>query len=135
MSGINKVIILGNVGNPPETRSFDSGDTVTNFSVATSEKWKDKTTGESKESTEWHRVSCFGKLSDIASKYVKKGDKIYVEGSLRTRKWTDASGVEKYSTEVKAEKIELLGQKSSGSNQEQSPAPAGLGAMDDDIPF
>lgn len=135
MSGINKVIILGNVGNPPETRSFDSGDTVTNFSVATSEKWKDKTTGESKESTEWHRVSCFGKLSDIASKYVKKGDKIYVEGSLRTRKWTDASGVEKYSTEVKAEKIELLGQKSSSSNQEQSPAPAGLGAMDDDIPF
>ena len=135
MSGINKVIVLGNVGKEPETRSFDSGDTVTNFSVATSEKWKDKTTGESKESTEWHRVSCFGKLSDIASKYVKKGDKIYVEGSLRTRKWTDASGVEKYSTEVKAEKIELLGQKSSGSNQEQSPAPASLGAMDDDIPF
>lgn len=134
MSGINKVIVLGNVGKEPETRSFDSGDTVTNFSVATSEKWKDKTTGESKESTEWHRVSCFGKLSDIASKYVKKGDKIYVEGSLRTRKWTDASGVEKYSTEVKAEKIELLGQKSVNQQQE-TPAPAGLGAMDDDIPF
>lgn len=132
MSGINKVIILGNCGKDPETRSFDSGDTVTNFSVATSEKWKDKTTGESKESTEWHRVSCFGKLSDIASKYVKKGDKIYVEGSLRTRKWTDASGVEKYSTEVKAEKIELLGQKSGNQPQE---APAGLGAIDDDIPF
>lgn len=134
MSGINKVIVLGNVGKEPETRSFDSGDTVTNFSVATSEKWKDKTTGESKESTEWHRVSCFGKLSDIASKYVKKGDKIYVEGSLRTRKWTDASGVEKYSTEVKAEKIELLGQKS-GNQPQENPAPAGLGAMEDDIPF
>lgn len=134
MSGINKVIILGNIGKDPESRSFDSGDTVTNFSVATSEKWKDKTTGESKESTEWHRVSCFGKLSDIASKYVKKGDKIYVEGSLRTRKWTDASGVEKYSTEVKAEKIELLGQKS-GNQQQETSAPAGLGAMEDDIPF
>lgn len=134
MSGINKVIVLGNVGKDPESRSFDSGDTVTNFSVATSEKWKDKTTGESKESTEWHRVSCFGKLSDIASKYVKKGDKIYVEGSLRTRKWTDASGVEKYSTEVKAEKIELLGQKSNNQPQE-TPAPASLGAMEDDIPF
>lgn len=134
MSGINKVIVLGNVGKEPETRSFDSGDTVTNFSVATSEKWKDKTSGELKESTEWHRVSCFGKLSEIASKYVKKGDKIYVEGSLRTRKWTDASGVEKYSTEVKAEKIELLGSKPSGT-QEKQQAPEGLGAMDDDIPF
>lgn len=135
MSGINKVIVLGNVGKEPETRSFDSGDTVTNFSVATSEKWKDKTSGEIKESTEWHRVSCFGKLSDIASKYVKKGDKIYVEGSLRTRKWTDASGVEKYSTEVKAEKIELLGSKQSGSTEKQQAPQDGLGAMDDDIPF
>lgn len=135
MSGINKAIILGNVGNPPETRSFDSGDTVTNFSVATSEKWKDKTTGESKESTEWHRVSCFGKLSDIASKYVKKGDKIYVEGSLRTRKWTDASGVEKYSTEVKAEKIELLGQKS-GNQQSGGQQSGPIESMEDDqIPF
>ena len=134
MSGINKVIVLGNVGKEPETRSFDSGDTVTNFSVATSEKWKDKTTGESKESTEWHRVSCFGKLSDIASKYVKKGDKIYVEGSLRTRKWTDASGVEKYSTEVKAEKIELLGQKSSQQSGGQQAGP--IESMEDsDIPF
>lgn len=135
MSGINKVIVLGNVGKEPETRSFDSGDTVTNFSVATSEKWKDKTSGEQKESTEWHRVSCFGKLSEIAGKYVKKGDKIYVEGSLRTRKWTDASGVEKYSTEVKAEKIELLGQKSNNQPQQEAAAPAGLGAIDDDIPF
>lgn len=134
MSGINKVIVLGNVGKEPETRSFDSGDTVTNFSVATSERWKDKTTGESKESTEWHRVSCFGKLSDIASKYVKKGDKIYVEGSLRTRKWTDASGVEKYSTEVKAEKIELLGQKSSQQLGGQQAGP--IESMEDsDIPF
>lgn len=134
MSGINKVIILGNVGNPPETRSFDSGDTVTNFSVATSEKWKDKTTGKSKESTEWHRVSCFGKLSDIASKYVKKGDKIYVEGSLRTRKWTDASGVEKYSTEIKAEKIELLGQKPNQQSGGQQAGP--IDSMEDDqIPF
>lgn len=128
MSGINKVIVLGNVGKEPEVRTFDSGDTVTNFSVATSEKWKDKTSGEFKESTEWHRVSCFGKLSEIASKYVKKGDKIYVEGSLRTRKWTDAAGVEKYSTEVKAEKIELLGGK-------QTPQGSIENMADDAIPF
>lgn len=133
MSGINKVIVLGNVGKEPETRSFDSGDTVTNFSVATSEKWKDKTSGEMKESTEWHRVSCFGKLSEIASKYVKKGDKIYVEGSLRTRKWTDASGVEKYSTEVKAEKIELLGSKSQSVAPEQHSTIESI--QDSEIPF
>jgi single-strand DNA-binding protein len=130
MSGINKVIVLGNVGKEPEVRTFDSGDTVTNFSVATSEKWKDKTSGESKESTEWHRVSCFGKLSEIASKYVKKGDKIYVEGSLRTRKWTDAAGVEKYSTEIKAEKIELLGGK-----QTNTPQGSIENMADDAIPF
>lgn len=130
MSGINKVIVLGNVGKEPEVRTFDSGDTVTNFSVATSEKWKDKTSGESKESTEWHRVSCFGKLSEIASKYVKKGDKIYVEGSLRTRKWTDAAGVEKYSTEIKAEKIELLGGKQTNTPQGSIETMA-----DDAIPF
>jgi single-strand DNA-binding protein len=130
MSGINKVIVLGNVGKEPEVRTFDSGDTVTNFSVATSEKWKDKTSGESKESTEWHRVSCFGKLSEIASKYVKKGDKIYVEGSLRTRKWTDATGVEKYSTEIKAEKIELLGGK-----QTNTPQGSIENMADDAIPF
>lgn len=130
MSGINKVIVLGNVGKEPEVRTFDSGDTVTNFSVATSEKWKDKTSGESKESTEWHRVSCFGKLSEIASKYVKKGDKIYVEGSLRTRKWTDAAGVEKYSTEIKAEKIELLGNK-----QTNTPQGSIENMADDAIPF
>ena len=133
MSGINKVIVLGNVGKEPETRSFDSGDTVTNFSVATSEKWKDKTSGEMKESTEWHRVSCFGKLSEIASKYVKKGDKIYVEGSLRTRKWTDASGVEKYSTEVKAEKIELLGSKQQSVAPEQHSTIESI--QDSEIPF
>lgn len=130
MSGINKVIVLGNVGKEPEVRTFDSGDTVTNFSVATSEKWKDKTSGELKESTEWHRVSCFGKLSEIASKYVKKGDKIYVEGSLRTRKWTDAAGVEKYSTEIKAEKIEFAGGKQTNTPQGSIETMA-----DDAIPF
>ena len=92
MASVNKVIIVGNVGRDPETRYMPSGDAVTNISVATSDRYKDKQSGEMKETTEWHRVAFFGKLAEIAGQYLKKGSQVYVEGRLRTRKWTDASG-------------------------------------------
>ena len=100
MASVNKVIIVGNVGRDPETRYMPSGDAVTNISVATSDRYKDKQTGEMKENTEWHRIAFFGKLAEIAGQYLKKGSQVYVEGRLRTRKWTDQSGQEKYSTEI-----------------------------------
>jgi len=151
MASVNKVIIVGNVGRDPETRYMPSGDAVTNISVATSDRYKDKQTGEMKETTEWHRVAFFGKLAEIAGQYLKKGSQVYVEGRLRTRKWTDASGQEKYSTEIVSETMQMLGGKPVGgseggesytrSKSSESSAPAAssnaasLGAMDDDIPF
>lgn len=98
--GVNKVIIVGNLGGDPEVRSFPSGDAVTNVTVATSEAWKDKTSGEQKEKTEWHRVSIRGKLAEIAGEYLKKGSKVYLEGKLQTRKWTNDQGADQYTTEV-----------------------------------
>lgn len=97
---VNKVILVGNLGRDPETRTMQNGTKVANLTVATSESWKDKATGEKKDKTEWHRVVIFGALADIAEKYLKKGSKVYLSGSLQTRKWTDQGGVEKYSTEV-----------------------------------
>jgi len=97
---VNKVILIGNLGKDPEVRTMQNGGKVANFSLATSESWKDKSTGEKKEKTEWHRVVIFGQLADIAERFLKKGSKVYVCGSLQTRKWTDQAGVEKYSTEV-----------------------------------
>ncbi|WP_114690167.1 single-stranded DNA-binding protein [Polynucleobacter necessarius] len=151
MASVNKVIIVGNVGRDPETRYMPSGDAVTNISVATSDRYKDKQTGEMKETTEWHRVAFFGKLAEIAGQYLKKGSQVYVEGRLRTRKWTDASGQEKYSTEIVAETMQMLGGKPVGGSgdggesyarakpaEQSAPASsnaASLGAMDDDIPF
>lgn len=98
--GINKCIILGRVGNDPEVKYSASGSAITNLSVATSEQWNDKATGEKKEQTEWHRVVIFGKLAEVAGEHLRKGSHVYVEGKLRTRKWTDQSGVEKYTTEI-----------------------------------
>lgn len=150
MASVNKVIIVGNVGRDPETRYLPSGDAVTNLSVATSDRYKDKATGEMKENTEWHRIAFFGKLAEIAGQYLKKGSQVYVEGRLRTRKWTDQSGQEKYSTEIVADSMQMLGGRAPGesgssagggfkerSSAPSSPAPASsnLGAMDDDIPF
>lgn len=101
MGSVNKVILIGHLGKDPEIRSFNNGGRVANLSVATSEQWKDKTTGEKKEKTEWHRVSVFNeKIVDVTEKYLKKGSQVYLEGSLETRKWTDKDGVEKYSTEI-----------------------------------
>ena len=109
MASVNKVIIVGNLGRDPETRSFPSGDQVTNVTIATTDRYKDKTTGENKEITEWHRVSFFGRLAEVAGQYLRKGSQVYVEGSLRTRKWTDKDGIEKYTTEIRADNMQMLG--------------------------
>ena len=148
MASVNKVIIVGNLGRDPEIRTFPSGDQVANVTVATTDKWKDKQTGEMKEATEWHRVTFNGRLAEIAGQYLRKGSQVYVEGSLRTRKWTDQSGVEKYSTEIRADQMQMLGGRSGGSEapaptpQRQAPPPkpappagSGFDDMDDSIPF
>ncbi|ELA09395.1 single-strand binding protein [Moraxella macacae 0408225] len=108
MRGVNKVIIVGRLGNDPVTRQFANGGNVTNISVATSEQWTDKQTGDRREATEWHRVSFFGKLADIAANYLKKGSAVYVEGSLRTSKYTDQNGIERYATDIRAETLQML---------------------------
>jgi single-strand DNA-binding protein len=125
---VNKCIIVGHLGRDPETRYMPSGDAMTNIAVATTDKWKDKATGEPREATEWHRISFFGKLAEIAGQYLTKGAQVYIEGSLRTRKYTDKDGVEKYATEIKADRMQMLGSKQSGGHQNddggyQEPAP------------
>jgi single-strand DNA-binding protein len=109
MASVNKVIIVGNLGKDPEMRAFPSGDQVANVTIATTDKWKDKQTGEMKEATEWHRVVFNGRLAEIVGQYLRKGSQVYVEGSLRTRKWTDQSGAEKYTTEIRADQMQMLG--------------------------
>lgn len=119
MSGVNKVIILGRIGQDPEIRFMPNGNAVANISVATSEKWKDKQTGQQQESTEWHRVVVFGKLAEICGEYLRKGSEVYFEGKLKTRKWTDQQGVEKYTTEIIVDingQMQMLG---GGNNQSQ----------------
>jgi single-strand DNA-binding protein len=111
MASVNKVIIVGNLGRDPEMRSFPSGDRVANVTIATTDRWKDKTSGEMKEATEWHRVVFNGRLAEIAGEYLRKGAQVYVEGSLRTRKWTDKDGVEKYTTEIRADQMQMLGRR------------------------
>jgi single-strand DNA-binding protein len=113
--GINKVIIVGNLGNDPETRYTASGTAITSLSIATSESWTDKQSGEKQERTEWHRVKLFGRLAEIAGEYLKKGRQVYIEGSLRTDKYTDKSGVEKYSTDIIASEMQMLGGGGEGS--------------------
>ena len=154
MASVNKVILIGNLGADPETRYLPSGDAVTNIRIATSEKWKDKS-GEQQEHTEWHRIAFFGKLAEIAGEYLKKGSPVYVEGRIRTRKWQDKeSGQDRYSTEVVADRMQLLGSRGGGAEampREPAAAAAGAGGgnkpqpvkkgggafdqMDDDIPF
>lgn len=113
---VNKVILVGNLGDDPETRYMPSGGAVTNISIATSESWKDKQTGQPQERTEWHRVVFFNKLAEIVGEYLKKGSKIYVEGSLRTRKWQDQSGQDRYTTEIVASEMQMLDSKGRGEN-------------------
>ena len=109
MASVNKVILVGNLGRDPEVRYTASGDAMCNLSVATTDNWRDKATGERKEVTEWHRVSFFGKTAEVCGQYLKKGSQIYVEGSLRTRKWTDKDGQEKYTTEIRGDAMQMLG--------------------------
>ena len=156
MASINKVILIGNLGKDPETRYLPSGDAVTNITVATTDTWKDKS-GEKQEHTEWHRIAFFGKLAEIAGEYLKKGSPVYVEGRIRTRKWQDKEGQDRYSTEIVADRMQLLGSRGGGSEsaarepatREPAAAAGGGGAkaspskksgggfeeMDDDIPF
>jgi single-strand DNA-binding protein len=154
--GINKVSLIGNLGADPETRAMPSGTTVANLRVATSESWRDKQTGEQQERTEWHRVALFGRLAEIAGEYLRKGSQVYIEGSLRTRKWQDKQGNERYSTEIVGNDLQMLGGRGGGGgaagasgsesvSRSSAPAPsfaeesAGGGSrseeFDDDIPF
>ena len=127
MASLNKVVIIGNLGRDPETRYMPSGDAMTTIAVATTETWKDKQTGEKKEATEWHRVTFFGKLAEIAGQYLKKGAQVYIEGSLRTRKYTDKDGVEKYATDIRADEMKMLGSRQGVGGGASMGAP-----MDDD---
>ena len=156
MASVNKVIIVGNLGADPETRYLPSGDAVCNIRVATTDKWKDKASGEMKEQTEWHRISFFGRLAEISGEYLKKGSQVYVEGSLRTRKYQDKDGTEKYATDIRGDTMQMLGSRQGAGerapSEDREPAmasePAGGRAgggakkpaskfeeMDDDIPF
>lgn len=138
MASVNKVIILGNVGKDPEVRHMQNGDSVVSVSVATSESWKDKNSGESKENTEWHRVTFYRKLAEVAANYLRKGSSVYIEGRLETKKWTDKAGVERYTTGIVASEMKMLG-KAPEAGERQAPAKveAGHGFEDmiDDIPF
>lgn len=122
MAGVNKVIILGRLGNDPEMRYMPTGEAVANLSIATSESWTDKTTGAKREKTEWNRVVAFRKLAEIIGQYCKKGDQIYIEGKLQTRKWTDKNGQDHYTTEIIADQMQMLGSKDNG-NRGQSGKP------------
>jgi len=143
--GINKVILVGNLGADPETRYTPSGSAVTKIRIATSESWKDRQTGERQERTEWHRVVFFGRLAEIAGEYLKKGSQVYVEGSLRTDKWQDQSGQDRYTTEIVANEMQMLGGRTGAGAPASGGESRGFGssessstrepALDDDIPF
>lgn len=148
MASLNKATIIGNLGKDPETRYAPSGDAITNITVATTETWKDKATGEKKESTEWHRIVFFGRLAEIAAQYLRKGSQVYIEGRLQTRKWQDKDGQDRYTTEIRGDEMKMLGGKAEGGTPSQpaskpaaKPQPAaashggGFDSMDDDIPF
>ena len=137
MKGVNKAIILGYVGKDPEVRYMPSGGAAANFSVATSEQWKDKQTGQKKERTEWHNISAFGKLAEIIGEYVKKGDPVYIEGKIQTRKWQDRDGNDRYTTEIVTSELQMLGgrvQQSGASTNNEQPEKSNEG-FDQDIPF
>ncbi|MDP2786943.1 MAG: single-stranded DNA-binding protein [Pseudomonadota bacterium] len=155
MASVNKVILVGNLGKDPETRYMPNGEAVTNITLATTDTWKDKSSGDKREATEWHRVVFFRKLAEIASQYLRKGSQVYIEGSLKTRKWQDKDGQDRYTTEIVADEMKMLGSRpgSGGGiadydappadNEPRSAKPSGGGGssagavndMDDDIPF
>jgi single-strand DNA-binding protein len=153
--GVNKVILIGNLGADPETRAMPSGTTVANLRIATSESWRDKQSGEQQERTEWHRVALFGRLAEVAGEYLRKGSQVYIEGSLRTRKWQDKQGNDRYSTEIVGNDLQMLGGRGGAGGGEASRGAAGAAGggtpalaeesagggasrseeFDDDIPF
>jgi single-strand DNA-binding protein len=141
--GINKVIIVGNLGADPETRYMPSGSAVTNLSVAPSETWKDKQTGEQQERTEWHKVAMFNRLAEIAAEYLRKGSQVYIEGKLRTRKWQDRDGNDRWTTEIVADEMQMLGGRGGGGSAPMSSDRGSSGGppegppddFEDDIPF
>ena len=146
MASVNKVILVGNLGRDPEVKVFPSGDQVANVTVATTDKWKDKQSGEMKEHTEWHRLVFNGRLAEIARQYLRKGSQIYVEGSIRTRKWTDQqSGQDRYSTEIRVDQMQMLGGKQDGAASQapaksakpaqSEPQPGGFDGLVDECPF
>jgi len=152
MASVNKVILVGNLGADPETRYMPSGDAITNIRIATTDRWKDKASGEMKEATEWHRIAFFGRLAEVAGQYLKKGSQVYVEGRIRTRKWQDKEGQDRYTTEIVADAMQLLGKREGMGDapprEPGEPTAAAAGAkpaakkpattladMDDDIPF
>lgn len=139
MASVNKVILIGNLGKDPETRFMSNGDAVTNITVATTDAWKDKQ-GEKQEKTEWHRVTFYRKLAEIVGEYLKKGSPVYIEGRLETRKWTDKEGIERYTTEIIANGMQMLGSKQGNSDQSErtktEAKSGGFDDLDDDlIPF
>jgi single-strand DNA-binding protein len=144
--GVNKVILVGNLGRDPEVRYMPNGNAVANLTLATTESWKDKQTGEQQEKTEWHRIVMFRRLAEIAGEYLKKGSQIYVEGKLQTRKWQDNAGNDRYTTEIVANEMQMLGGRGGSTGystdnapaqaaREPEPAEAGAADFDDDIPF
>ena len=142
MAGINKVIIVGNLGQDPDVRTTPTGDVVTTISVATSEKWQDKQTGDVKEVTEWHRIVFYKRKAEVAGEYLRKGSKVYVEGRLRTRKWQDQNGQDRYTTEIIGDVLQMLDSRQSGDNQDKSSTSGkpnhraeSADNLDDDIPF
>lgn len=151
MRGVNKVILVGVLGRDPETKTFQNGGSLTQFSIATSESWTDKNTGERKEHTEWHRITASNRLGEIAQQYLKKGSRVYIEGKLKTRQWTDQNGQERYTTEISANELQMLDSKGDSNYQQQSqnaqqaepkpqaqPKPTaggGTSDLEDDLPF
>ncbi len=152
MGGVNKVILVGTLGRDPETKTFQNGGSLTQFSIATTEKWKDKNSGEQKEHTEWHRIVAGNRLGEIAQQYLKKGSKVYIEGKLKTRQWTDQNGQERYTTEISASELQMLDSKGDSNYQQnqsqntqqgyaqpkpqaQSTAGGGTSDLEDDLPF
>ena len=127
MASVNKVILIGNLGRDPEVRYLPSGDAVANFSIATTEKWKDKN-GEMQEQTEWHRIAFFGRQAEICGEYLRKGSSVYVEGRLQTRKWTDKDGNERTTTEIRGDRMQMLGGRGGGSAEMREPPPETAGA-------
>lgn len=142
MAGINKVILVGNLGNDPEIRTMPNGEAVANITVATSESWNDKNTGERREVTEWHRIVFYRRQAEVAGEYLRKGSKVYVEGRLKTRKWQDQNGQDRYTTEIQGDVLQMLDSRQNGDNQDKpstrgkprQPAES-AGDFNDDIPF